>query len=190
MNVPTWFPLLIVGVFAVVAGIVHLDRQRSRVVNLLTLTLLLTGISFHLMAHGPAGLLKSIGGASLGFASILLFYLIGATKAGDVKFMAAAGAWLGISESIYVLGVAAVLAVAYSSLLAIWQGGLRCVIVKLEILGLQLVVIARHLIGSEHFAGLMEPGDRPRRTPFVIMVAAAVLVLALWEDPPRWLLAW
>jgi prepilin peptidase CpaA len=47
------------------------------------------------MGLGQIGLLAALGGSMVGLLIMLPGYLFGGTGAGDVKLLAAAGAWLG-----------------------------------------------------------------------------------------------
>ena len=72
------------------------DLKSRRIPNELVATIMATGILFAFTAPVvlPA-LAMSFAGIALGFGIWIAFYLVGAIGAGDVKFFAAAGAWLG-----------------------------------------------------------------------------------------------
>ena len=72
------------------------DLWSFKIYNILTVPLLLSGFSFHYSASGMSGLQGSFLGALFGFAALLPFYVMGGMGAGDVKLMAAIGAWLGL----------------------------------------------------------------------------------------------
>jgi prepilin peptidase CpaA len=72
------------------------DLRTRRIPNELVLAILITGWLFALVAPDPwRALLMSLAGMTIGFAIWIVFYLLGVIGAGDVKFFAAAGAWLG-----------------------------------------------------------------------------------------------
>jgi prepilin peptidase CpaA len=72
------------------------DLRTRRIPNELVLAILITGWLFALVAPDPwRALLMSFAGMTIGFAIWIVFYLLGVIGAGDVKFFAAAGAWLG-----------------------------------------------------------------------------------------------
>ena len=67
-----------------------------RIPNALVVTLALTGFAFSVWVEPwLVGLGRAMGGLALGFGIWIVFYVIGAIGAGDVKLFAAAGAWLG-----------------------------------------------------------------------------------------------
>jgi prepilin peptidase CpaA len=78
-----------------VAGCVS-DLRSRKIPNELVAAILATGWLFALYSPeiGRA-LLMSLAGTAVGFGIWIAFYLVGAIGAGDVKFFAAAGAWLG-----------------------------------------------------------------------------------------------
>jgi prepilin peptidase CpaA len=71
------------------------DLRTRRIPNYLTLLTALAGLACNLMVKGLPGLVDGILGMCLGFAFLILPYLWGGMGAGDVKALAALGAWLG-----------------------------------------------------------------------------------------------
>lgn len=72
------------------------DLRERRIPNALVVLLLAGGLLFA-ASTGPIGssLVRSLAGVAAGFGIWIVFYIIGVMGAGDVKFFAAAGAWLG-----------------------------------------------------------------------------------------------
>jgi len=95
------FRLLSGGVFSVLLVIACVtDVRWRRIPNALVLTLALTGFAFSVWVDPwLVGLGRAMGGLSLDFGIWIVFYVIGAIGAGDVKLFAAAGAWLGPSAT-------------------------------------------------------------------------------------------
>ncbi len=94
------------------------DIRTRKIPNELVATILVSGWLFALYSPNIArALAMSVAGTALGFAIWIGFYLAGAIGAGDVKFFAAAGAWLGPGATWRAALIAAVvggiLAVAY-----------------------------------------------------------------------------
>lgn len=74
------------------------DLRSRKIPNELVAAILATGWLFALYSPDIRGALgASLAGTALGFGIWIAFYLAGAIGAGDVKFFAAAGAWLGPS---------------------------------------------------------------------------------------------
>jgi prepilin peptidase CpaA len=71
------------------------DMRTNRIPNYLTLGCALAGLGYQLGFHGLAGVSQGLLGMALGFGLLILFYWKGGMGAGDVKALAALGAWLG-----------------------------------------------------------------------------------------------
>ena len=72
------------------------DLARRRIPNRLLAIGLLTALMLHLASANPAALLTTyLAGFALGLLMFLPLYLLGGMAAGDVKLMAAVGAFLG-----------------------------------------------------------------------------------------------
>lgn len=76
------------------------DIKSNRIPNYLTLGGALAGLGFQLGLHGLPGMMDGLMGMGLGFALLICFYWLGALGAGDVKALAALGAWLGPRHTI------------------------------------------------------------------------------------------
>lgn len=98
------------------------DLRTRRIPNYLTLGTAVAGLVYNLMAQGLPGLAMGILGMLLGFAFLILPYLWGGMGAGDVKAMAALGAWLGPQLTVALfcyMGIAGgVMALGYLA----WEG--------------------------------------------------------------------
>ncbi len=70
------------------------DVQSRRIPNYLTLLTALSGLGFHFGVLGWSGLGQGLLGLGVGFVLMIPFYLKGGMGAGDVKALAALGAWL------------------------------------------------------------------------------------------------
>lgn len=71
------------------------DFRTRRVPNWLTLPAAIGGIVFHTFAAQGWGITTSLAGLAVGFALLLVPFLLGGGGMGDVKLLAALGAWLG-----------------------------------------------------------------------------------------------
>jgi prepilin peptidase CpaA len=80
-------------IFVAAAAIV--DLRTHRIPNLLTMSAATLGLVLNFSRIGGPGALASGAGLLLGLAAFLPFYLAGGFGAGDVKAMAAVGAFLG-----------------------------------------------------------------------------------------------
>jgi prepilin peptidase CpaA len=100
------------------------DLRTRRIPNYLTLGIAVAGLGYNFMSHGLSGLADGFLGMLLGFACLILPYLWGGMGAGDVKALAALGAWLGPKLTVFLfcyMGIAGgVIALGY----LVWQGSL------------------------------------------------------------------
>ena len=100
------------------------DLRTRRIPNYLTLGTAVAGLAYNFMSQGLPGLANGLLGMLLGFAFLILPYLWGGMGAGDVKALAALGAWLGPKLTVFLfcyMGIAGgVIALGY----LVWQGNL------------------------------------------------------------------
>ena len=111
------FPLLCA---LLMAGI---DVKSRRIPNYLTLTTALSGLAFRGVFYGISGLIDGFLGLLLGFALLFLPYYLKGMGAGDVKALAALGAWLG-PKSTFFLFIYMGLAGGILALAFLWWRGL------------------------------------------------------------------
>ena len=88
--------VLTVGVIACVT-----DVRSRRIPNVLTFAAAGAGVAFHLLTGGWAGLGLSPAGWVTGVLLFLPFFLLQGMGAGDVKLLAALGAWLGPMQTVW-----------------------------------------------------------------------------------------
>lgn len=74
------------------------DVRTRRIPNVLTFGAALAGLIFHLATGSVAGLEQSIAGWFVGLLLFLPFFLLGGMGGGDVKLLAALGAWVGFQD--------------------------------------------------------------------------------------------
>lgn len=96
------------------------DIHGQRVPNWLSLSAAVLAVVLHTYLSGLSGLLFSLEGLTIGFALLIGFYAVGGMGAGDVKLLAAVGAFLGPWEVFQVFlyatvfgGIYAIAVIAY-----------------------------------------------------------------------------
>lgn len=87
--------LMLALMAAVALPAIWTDTRTQRIPNPLVAATLALGLAWQVWSHGAAGSLLALAGAAIGMLLLLPFYMSGAMGAGDVKFMAAFGTWLG-----------------------------------------------------------------------------------------------
>lgn len=100
-----------------------LDWRTRRVPNRLIASLAIAGAFAQALESGPRGLGLAIAGASLAGACLLPFYLLRGMAAGDIKLMAAAGAWLPPAMSVWAVAFTCLVGAVLG--IALWSAGRR-----------------------------------------------------------------
>jgi prepilin peptidase CpaA len=172
----TAVPLIVVLSAVLVAAAT--DVWKFKVYNALTLPLLASGLAYHAL-HG--GLVDSLYGVLFGFGALIVLYLVGGMGAGDVKLMAAVGAWLGMPLTFYVFLASSLAAGVYSLGLVVCTGRLGETMVNLHIMWLRLASVGRYLGGDDKVELEVRRSDRRKRIiPFAAMVAVGLVATLLW----------
>jgi len=156
------------------------DLRKFKVYNALTVPMLVGGILYHTITNGWSGLLLSIAGLSLGFLVLFVPYLLGAMGAGDVKLLAAIGAWVGASPTVSILIVSLLLTACYSVILLIVQGRIYDIFGSLRLAHAQVKAV-REGTFEPGFRDTVDPAvgkqnRRRRLIPFSVMVGIAAVV--------------
>jgi len=86
------------------------DGRQRRIPNGLIAAMVVTGTAWNAVALGWQGVLQSGRGMVVGAGLLLIFYILGGIEAGDVKFLAAVGAFIGALNTIVVFVLASVVA--------------------------------------------------------------------------------
>jgi prepilin peptidase CpaA len=162
---PLFFALLMAGV----------DVKSRRIPNYLTMTTALSGLALRGACYGIPGLIDGFIGLLLGFGLLFLPYYLNGMGAGDVKALAALGAWLGPKATFFLfiyMGIAGgILALAF-----LWW---RCLLWQTL---RQAKVFAVNLILSQHFEASSQatPGQSSEDQGIPYGVAIAMGMLAVF----------
>src|SRR4051812_8704218 len=97
VNVPLH---LAIPVCALTALAIRTDVRSRRIPNALTGSAILLALAVHAMTGGVTGLGLAFAGAVVAGGILLPGWLAGWMGAGDVKLMAAVGAWLGVTQGL------------------------------------------------------------------------------------------
>jgi len=117
-------PISLLCLTAILVGAVYCDLRRHRIPNALTGLGVIAGLALQAVGGGVHGLTSGLLGVGVGLACFAPFYLLRAMGAGDVKLLAAIGAFLGPLGCFYAalasLLVGGVGAISY----VLWRGAL------------------------------------------------------------------
>ncbi len=151
------------------------DLARARIPNLLTIPALGAGIAYHASSTGLQGALSATAGAAVGMGLLLWMFWLGAMGGGDVKLLAALGAWLGVRD-ILSLGLLSILVGgALAVVLLASKGRIKDFARRMQEFVLSLVV--REL--ERHAPRI----DRKHKMPFGVAIAGATFWQVLFGSP-------
>jgi prepilin peptidase CpaA len=149
------------------------DARSRRIPNYLTLLAALSGLGFQFGAHGWAGLGQGLLGLCVGFALMIGFYLKGGMGAGDIKALAALGAWLGPLATLYLfmyMGLSGIPLIIFF----LWRRGA----LKAKALEWWTLVVNRVLLRSQPAApSPAPPPDRSVGLPYAVAMAMGMTLL-------------
>jgi len=169
VSAPLWVEIPVIALVVMATGA---DVRSRRIPNRLTGPALLLGIAVHAVWSGPAGAGGALLGALLAGAILFPGWLLGTMGAGDVKLMAAVGAWLGHPGGL-IAAVAALIAGGVFALIAAARHGV-------------LFQSLRHVAAWVGWMLSLGRGLRPAlatsgiRFPFAPAILAAT-VFVLWQ---------
>jgi len=84
----------------VLAVAAYIDWKEHRVPNWLTFSAFALGITYHTATAGTVGLWIALLGSVIGLGTLIIPYALRGMGAGDVKLMAAVGAWVGAGATL------------------------------------------------------------------------------------------
>jgi prepilin peptidase CpaA len=174
-------PISIAAVAAIVIG--FWDFRRLRIPNVITFPLLGTGWMYHAWWDGGSGLAASVLGTLVGVGILFLPYLLGGIGAGDVKLLAAMGAWLQVRLVVLAFGCGGLLLGLVCLYRLSRQRSLQqSTALSLRIAKLQLLSLGRSLVADERVeeVALRENG-RNRLLPFGVFFAVGLILVIGWH---------
>jgi prepilin peptidase CpaA len=169
MNAPLW---VIAPVIVLVTVAARADVRTRTIPNHLTFPALLLGIATHTALAGPEGFRSSLAGLAIAGGVLIPGWLFRWMGAGDVKLMAAVGAWLGWPQALIAVLASLVMGGAISLIVALRRGMLRQALTGAMLIGAS--TIARTGGAPTVTTGV--------RFPFALAVMAGSTI-GLWLRP-------
>ena len=149
------------------------DIRTQRIPNYLTLGTAVAGLGFQLGFHGWGGLWSGFLGLLLGFGLLILPYILKGMGAGDVKALAALGAWLGPRHTLFLFVYMGICGGFVILLVLAWRGVLWS---HLRQGWLYLRNLARGYPSRPETSG----GSLPKqRIPYAVALALGMAILFL-----------
>jgi prepilin peptidase CpaA len=162
--------VLVTAIVAVGMGAAAvIDLRTRRIPNILTASLAAVGLGIAAAGLGRVGLGASMLGILLGLAFMMPGHIFGATGAGDVKLLAAAGALLGPTDTIY--------AFLYTAI----AGGILALLVAVarRRVGQTIGATSRLIAGEQQARTDIESTSSDNRFAYAPAIAIGVVLVAL-----------
>ena len=177
-------PIEVMSVVVVASAVAAMtDVWRFKVYNLLTFPVLFAGLVYHSTSGGWGGLALSLAGMAFGFAVFAIPYLMGGMGAGDVKFVAALGAWLGITPLTVIVFFGCLATGVYALVLVGITGGFRQLWFNLQLTVFRFVSVGKLLVPDDKMEHIhdwtVDPDRRRRLIPFSAMIGIGVVILLI-----------
>jgi prepilin peptidase CpaA len=166
LTVPAWSAIAAIAVAAFAAAV---DLRSRRIPNAFTIPALVAAVLVHGALEGAPGGLRALWGAVIAGGLLLPGWLMGWMGAGDVKAMAAVGAWLAYPTSLVAV-LASLIAGGVISLIIAARHGMT---------GRALVGAARLGAWTAGSRGASVPDTSGLRFPFAVAILAGSLA-SLW----------
>ena len=153
-----------------------IDLKQHRIPNFLTFSALIAGFSLQFLLQGWQGLTYSLGGLAVGFLILMPFYIKGGMGAGDVKLMAAAGAFLGFKGALLAVGLTLFAGSIMGIFLLVLLGGIRAAMLRYY--GTLKLLFYSHSIDLSY---MPPPPDEAAAVKFPYAAAICVgTIAAMW----------
>jgi len=172
MNWPP--PVSTAAVVVLVLTATVLDLRTRRIPNALTFGAAAVALAIHGVTAGWPGALLSASGWGVGFALFFPLFWLGGMGAGDVKLLAAVGAWLGPAGALWTGLFGAVAGGILALAVAMARGYTRT---AMRNVGAMLRLWS--IMGVQPVAGLTLAEKSSARFPYALALAAGTMV-TLW----------
>jgi prepilin peptidase CpaA len=150
------------------------DVRSRRIPNALTFGAAFAGLLFHRLVDGPEGVLVAAGGWLVGLGVFLPFFALRGMGGGDVKLLAALGAWVGPQQALWLAVYTGIAGGVLGVCVAFSRGYL-----KTAMRNVWSAVMYWGMVGMKPVPGLtLESKDAPRLA-YAIPILAGTLV-TLW----------
>lgn len=168
------FPLMVLLFWAAA-----IDLHSRRIPNILTLTLVASGLVQSALFAMPVGIGDALAGMAVGFGLTFALFVLGAMGGGDVKLLAGVGAWLGPWPVLVVFAVSAIVGAVIVLTQAAVTGRLSRLLRNTGIVAVNLMHI-----GDVGLAHAQATGQECRAVdkplPYAVPVLVATTLVVLW----------
>ncbi len=163
------------GALASAAAACVVDVRTARIPNLLTVASLAAALIAHSVLPSGHGVGATLAGAITGLAVFFPFFALGGMGAGDVKLMAALGAWFGWEPALWLAFYTAIAGGVLALAWGLAHGYLRQAFANLRTLGTFWLVA-----GVRPLPPLTLDEGRGPRLPYALPIFVGVM-LTIWR---------
>ncbi len=153
----------------------YLDMRYHRIPNGLTFGGAVAALALQYYFGGWGALGSGSAGFALGLAAFLPFFIRGAMGAGDVKLMAAVGAFFGPPATLLAATLTLIVGGAMGVAILVWHGGFGQ-LARRYLTTLHVLVVT----GTLNHAGPREDEAAARRFPYALAIGLGSLWTILW----------
>ncbi len=173
-------------VLVMVGGVAIVDWRQFRIPNAFTVPFALVGMAYHGWFSGWAGVGQSLIGLLVGFAILLVPFILGGFGGGDVKLMAGIGAWVGARSVIEIFVISAALLGVVSATMLLCSPTVRKEAwPNLRVAVNQMLFLGKIEKSDEQVVDAVQREDRKTRAvPFGVMVVGGLLIKMLIDNYP------
>lgn len=161
----------LVALYITIAAVV--DFRTKKIPNWLTVPAAVLGLGYNLLAPSGLGPVTALVGFAVGFALLILPWLLGGGGMGDVKMLAALGAWIGPVLLLATFAIAAVLAAVGAT-----------IIIAASTMNTGIMATQDRYIRSSGGTVIQSPGQPARKVrrvlPFAVPVAISTWLVLGW----------
>ena len=150
------------------------DLRNRKILNIITLPAILIALIYHSFTSGLSGFYFSGQGFLIGVGLLLIPFIMGGIGAGDVKLLAAIGAWKGTIFVIYTGVYGAIIGGIIALIILLRQ---RRLVFTLK----QMLFSIRFLKSATESLPIEDDTQKSISIPYAIPIAAGALLVYLME---------
>ena len=154
---------------------VGFDVQTRRIPNLLNFGVAAAAVAFAFISGGVHGATGALAAWLVGAALFFPFFALGGMGAGDVKLVAALGAWLGVADALYLALFASMAGGVAAMVVSVARG-----YVRQACSNLWLMLLHWQVVGPRPVPGLTLRDTQAPRLAYAIPIAIGALC-TIWR---------